>query len=91
MATHTRKKSADLGSGDNFDLSSSSACFEEFSFEDALEDSPEIRERLKASATCSENAALLMKSFIKKAVALKDQLEKINSARDSMLKGNPSQ
>jgi hypothetical protein len=58
---------------------------EQLSFERCLEDTPEIREQLRAASISSENAAVLLKQVTKKAQALRDALKIVDKERQALV------
>ena len=65
--------------------SAKAACFVPVTLEQALEDSPEIRQQLQAQAVCSENAALLVKATLKRASSLRDALRTVDKERQALV------
>ncbi len=63
----------------------STVSFTPLSLEQALEDSPETREQLRVQASCTENAALLLKAALKKACALRDALRVADRERQGLV------
>ncbi len=58
---------------------------EQLSFERCLEDTPEIREQLRAASISSESAAVLLKQVTKRAQALRDALKIADKERQALV------